>query len=102
MDIWLTDPIAEWASGGDPSQEIVWSHGSADGVLYHQFNLTTQQEFTEFDQQAAWGTWFFSTADSDGVTWQIAEDTVVRPQFENNQTLADTEDTDYRAINNDW
>lgn len=64
---------AEWASGGDPTQQLVWSHGSVDGVLYHQFNLTTQQEFTEIDQQAAWGTWYFSTADADDVRliWQL-------------------------------
>lgn len=36
------------------------------------------------------------------VTWKIGEDTVVRGQFETNQTLDDTLDTDYRAINDDW
>lgn len=36
------------------------------------------------------------------MTWQIAEDTIVRPQFENNQTLSDTEDTNFRAINSNW
>lgn len=36
------------------------------------------------------------------VTWKIGADTVVRGQFETNQTLDDTLDTDYRAINNDW
>lgn len=59
--------FSEWASGGDPSQQLVWSHGSSNGVAYHQFNLTNQQVFTEIDQQAAWGTWFFATADSTGV-----------------------------------
>lgn len=58
---------SEWASGGDPSQQLIWSHGSSGGVAYHTFNLTTQQVFTEIDQQAAWGTWFFSTSDDDGV-----------------------------------
>ncbi|KAJ4395919.1 hypothetical protein N0V93_000135 [Gnomoniopsis smithogilvyi] len=96
------DCTGEWASGGDPSQELIWSHGSSGGVSYHTFNLTTQQVFTEIDQQAAWGTWFFSTSDDDGLTWEIAEDTVVRPQFTSNQTLLDTEDTNYRAINSDW
>lgn len=59
--------LSEWASGGDPTQQLVWSHGSSNGVTYHQFNLTNQQLFTEIDQQAAWGTWYFATANSTGV-----------------------------------
>lgn len=58
---------AEWASGGDPSQQLVWSHGTSDGITYHSFNLTNQQVFTEISEQAAWGNWYFSTAESDGV-----------------------------------
>ncbi|KAF3760830.1 DUF1793-domain-containing protein [Cryphonectria parasitica EP155] len=96
------DVTGEWASGYDNTLDIVWSHGSINGVSYHTFNLTDQEVFVENDQQAGWGTWFFSTADDDGLTWQIAEDTVVRPQFESNQTLLDTEDTNYRAIDDDW
>lgn len=36
------------------------------------------------------------------VTWKIGADTVVRPQFEANQTLDNTQDTNYRAINDNW
>ncbi|CAN8106452.1 unnamed protein product [Discula destructiva] len=96
------DVTGEWASGGDPTQQLVWSHGSSNGVAYHTFNLTQQLVFTEISQQAAWGTWFFSTSDADDLTWQIGADTVVRPTFAANRTLPNTDDADYRAINNDW
>lgn len=36
-------------------------------MSYHTFNLTSQAIFTEYDQQAGWGTWYLSTADDDGV-----------------------------------
>ncbi|PSR99008.1 hypothetical protein BD289DRAFT_479794 [Coniella lustricola] len=96
------DVTGEWASGYDNTLDIVWDHGSINGVAFHTFNLTNQAVFTEYDQQAGWGTWFFSTSDDTGLTYQIAQDTVVRPQFVDNQTLLDTVDTDYRAINDDW
>lgn len=117
------DIYLEFASSGDVTQNITWDHGSSSGVDYHTFQLSTQQQFVEIDQQAGWGQWFISTADADGVrepqespycltewlankriqvTWKIGADTVVRPQFETNQTLDNTIDTSYRAINDDW
>ncbi|KAK7739143.1 hypothetical protein SLS53_005779 [Cytospora paraplurivora] len=96
------DTTGEFASGSDVTQNITWDHGSTSGVLYNTFQLSTQQEFVELSQQAGWGQWFISTADTDGVTWKIGADTVVRPQFEANQTLDNTQDTDYRAINDNW
>ncbi|ROW08173.1 hypothetical protein VPNG_06905 [Cytospora leucostoma] len=96
------DTSGEFASGSDVTQNITWDHGSTSGVLYNTFQLSTQQEFVELSQQAGWGQWFLSTADTDGVTWKIGADTVVRPQFEANQTLDNTQDTNYRAINDNW
>ncbi|ROV92383.1 hypothetical protein VMCG_09131 [Cytospora schulzeri] len=96
------DCSGEFASGSDVTQNITWDHGTTSGVDYHTFQLSTQQEFVESGDQAEWGQWFISTADTDGVTWKIGEDTVVRGQFETNQTLDDTMDTDFRAINDDW
>lgn len=37
-----------------------------------------------------------------GVTFQTGQDTLVRGQFINNGKLANTQDTNFRAINNDW
>lgn len=59
--------ISEFASGSDATQNITWDHGSTSGVEYHTFQLATQQEFVELNNQAGWGQWFLSTADDDGV-----------------------------------
>ncbi|KKY31115.1 putative glutaminase-like protein [Diaporthe ampelina] len=96
------DSSGELASGRDPSQAITWDHGTNGGVEYHTFQLSDQRQFTELSDQPAWGQWFVSTADTDGVTWRIGQDTAVRGQFVDNRTLDNTKDTNFRAINVDW
>ncbi|KAJ0109163.1 hypothetical protein J7T55_002355 [Diaporthe amygdali] len=96
------DTSGELASGRDASQNITWDHGTTGGVEYHTFQLSNQQQFVEISDQPAWGQWFVSTADTDGVTWKIGSDTAVRGQFESNHTLDNTKDTNFRAINSDW
>ena len=71
-------------------------------MLYHKFWLQNQTTFTEYDQQANWGNWYWATGSQQGVTFQIGEDTVVRPQFASTGNLTDKVDTNYRAINNEW
>jgi hypothetical protein len=36
------------------------------------------------------------------MTYQSGQDVIVRGNFLNNGTLPDTQDTDYRAISDDW
>ncbi|RMZ04257.1 hypothetical protein D0862_05374 [Hortaea werneckii] len=94
-----TDVSAEWASG-DRSKVAQWDYGTTESnVVYHKFWRHDQEEFIEDDQQAAWGFWYYATADGDGLTHQSGADTDVRDQFTSNGLLENTEDTDYRAIN---
>ncbi|KAI1462679.1 glutaminase A [Annulohypoxylon moriforme] len=95
------DVSAEWASGA-PDAIIEWNHNSADGVAYHQFYRQDQENLTETNQQANWGNWFWSTKDVQGLTWQIGEDTTVRGAFIDSGVLPNTQDSNYRAVNNDW
>ncbi|KAI0881842.1 glutaminase A [Annulohypoxylon maeteangense] len=95
------DVSAEWASG-DGNAIIEWDHNSADGVAYHQFARQNQQAISETNQQANWGTWFWSTKDVEGLTWQSAADTVVRNAFINNGVLPNTKDSNYRAVTDNW
>ena len=37
-----------------------------------------------------------------GTTYQTGQDVVVRAQFINNGALANTKDTNFRAVENDW
>ncbi len=57
---WLT--VAEWASG-DNSQVIQWESVAKDGVRYHKFWRKEQQKFTEQNEVAAWGNWYWATGD---------------------------------------
>ncbi|XDG04405.1 hypothetical protein ABKA04_004020 [Annulohypoxylon sp. FPYF3050] len=95
------DVSAEWASG-DLNAIIEWDHNSADGVAYHQFERQDQEPMSETNQQPNWGTWFWSTKDVEGLTWQSGEDTVVRGAFIDNGVLPNTKDSNYRAVTDNW
>ncbi|KAI1336792.1 glutaminase A [Xylariaceae sp. FL0016] len=95
------DCSAEWASG-DLTATISWNHSSTDGVSYHTFAREDQEPLTETNQQANWGTWYWSTSDEDDLTWQIGADTDVRGAFTSNGSLPNTVDTNFRAVNDDW
>ncbi|OQO13427.1 hypothetical protein B0A48_01655 [Cryoendolithus antarcticus] len=71
------------------------ANANAGGVAYHQVFRQEQQESVEIKQQAEWGNWFYSTSNS-------GADATVRLQFVTNGYLANTADTDYRPINQDY
>ncbi|KAK4504245.1 hypothetical protein PRZ48_005161 [Zasmidium cellare] len=102
-----TDISAEWTSG-DRNQVAQWSRGVAQGstdsggsgdVAFHKVWRQNQIEFAEDGDQAAWGYWYYATENVDGLTYQSGADTDVRRQFTDNGGLNNSEDTDYRAIN---
>ena len=68
------------------------------GVAYHRVWRQQQLEFSEINQQANWGYWYYSTKNVNGLTYQSGADVDVRARFINNGSLADTQDTDFRAI----
>nr|OQO30009.1 hypothetical protein B0A51_01907 [Rachicladosporium sp. CCFEE 5018] len=61
-----------------------------------------QQESSEINQQAEWGNWFYSTSNVESLTHQSGADATVRSQFVTNGYLANTADTDYRPVNQDY
>ncbi|KAK3066258.1 hypothetical protein LTR53_017468 [Teratosphaeriaceae sp. CCFEE 6253] len=97
---------------------------SVGGVAYHKIWRQLQQEFTEEGQQASWGYWYYAvcphepgvtssalarasltvreTQDVEGLTHQSGPDTSVRGQFTTHGVLNNTEDTRFRAINDDY
>ncbi|HVT68672.1 MAG TPA: DUF5127 domain-containing protein, partial [Trebonia sp.] len=108
------DVTGEWCSG-DPTQKITWAPqqvpvpagtagagGAARTLRVWTVQLADQQPLTEQNQQAAWGTLVWATPEGAGVTYQSGQDIVVRTQFVNDGTLTDTNDTSYRAIQDDW
>jgi Domain of unknown function (DUF5127)/Domain of unknown function (DUF4965)/Domain of unknown function (DUF1793)/Domain of unknown function (DUF4964) len=100
------DITGEWCSG-DASQQITWapaqvSSAGAGALRAWTVQLANQQPLTEQNQQAAWGTWVWATPDGPDLTYQSGQDLVVRAQFVNTGKLADSNDTNYRAISNNW
>jgi hypothetical protein len=99
------DISGEWTSGDD-SQVITWSPSQvsyADGSLQvWTVQLQNQQPLTEQDDMAAWGSIVWATPSSAALTYQSGQDIVVRAQFVDNGELADTNDTNYRSINDNW
>ncbi|GJN67884.1 hypothetical protein PLICBS_001926 [Purpureocillium lilacinum] len=96
-----SDVSGEWASG-DNSQMIQWESVAKDGVRYHKFWRKEQQKFTEQNEVAAWGNWYWATGDQRGVSYQIGSDGDVRGQFLNKGYLTGEIDTNFRAVRDRW
>ena len=75
---------------------------SPGGLAYHRVWRQQQLEFSEIDQQANWGYWYYATKNVAGLTYQSGADTAVRGQFLKNGYLANTQDTNYRAIDDNF
>jgi hypothetical protein len=99
------DISGEWASGDD-SQVITWAPAQvtypAGKLQVWTVQLQHQQPLTEQDQMAAWGSVVWATPASSRLTWQSGQDIVVRGQFAGHGTLTNGNDTNYRAISDNW
>ncbi len=99
------DISGEWTSGDD-SQVITWAPEQvthAGGTLQAwTVKLQNQQPLTEQDQLAAWGSVVWATPSSAALTYQSGQDIVVRSQFVDHGQLTNGNDTNYRAIGDDW
>ncbi|KAI0206870.1 glutaminase GtaA [Astrocystis sublimbata] len=95
------DVSGEWASG-DLSAVIEWDYASSDGVAYHTFHRQNQTEISETNELPNWGDFYWSTSDTDGLTYQSGADVDVREAFQSNGLLPNTKDTSFRAVNNNW
>jgi len=71
-------------------------------MVFHTFFREDQQEFAEAGEIASWGNWYLATGNSSGVTLQTGQDIVVRGQFASKGSLANTQDTNFRAVSDRW
>jgi hypothetical protein len=97
----MTNLMIEWVSG-DRNAVAAWEYGTTDGVAYHKVYRQTQLAFSEVNQQGEWGDWYWATQDSNNMTHQSGEDTVVRGQFASNGKLTNDGDTNFRAVASAW
>lgn len=95
------DISGEWTSG-DVGQQITWAPFSDSSINAWSVQLANQHPLTEQGQLAAWGSVVWATADAPGLTVQSGQDILVRPQFIANGTLTGANDTNFRAISNNW
>ncbi|KAJ8127838.1 hypothetical protein O1611_g5798 [Lasiodiplodia mahajangana] len=93
--------LLEWASG-DLSAVLEWDYGTSGGVAYHQFYRQSQTEISETRELPNWGNYYWSTANTAGLTYQIGSDVDVRGTFKSNGSLPNTKDTNFRAVNDNW
>ncbi|KAK2596697.1 hypothetical protein QQS21_006212 [Conoideocrella luteorostrata] len=95
------DVSGEWASG-DTNAVIQWDTSSNSGIRSHKFYKQKQNEFQEDGENAAWGNWYWSTADQPGMSYKIGADFDVRGQFTNQGSLDNKIDSQFRAVNDRW
>jgi len=99
------DISGEWTSGDD-SQVITWAPSQVtspgEKLQVWTVQLQNQRPLTEQGQLAAWGASVWATPGSSRLTYQSGRDIDVRGQFVKAGRLADTNDTNHRAINDNW
>ncbi|CZR55322.1 probable glutaminase GtaA [Phialocephala subalpina] len=97
-----TDISAEWVSGNRGST-AQWEYGTtSDGISYHRVWRQDQPEFSETNDQADWGYWYWATERTESLSFQSGADVDVRGAFMANGKLADSNDTNYRPINQNF
>lgn len=81
---------------------VEWDFGTNEGVAYHKVHRQTQLAFSQVNEQAEWGYWYWATDANDGMTYQSGAHADVRGQFSKNGKLTNDGDTKFRAISKDW
>ncbi|KAF8300411.1 DUF1793-domain-containing protein [Clavulina sp. PMI_390] len=94
------DTSGEWVST-DNTQTVNWST-NVGTVVAHQVQLATQTTYGESGDMVQSGSAWHGILNTGAVTYQSGQDAVVRAAFIANGNLPNTQDTNYRAISNDW
>ncbi|KAI4650193.1 uncharacterized protein J4E79_009460 [Alternaria viburni] len=96
------DMRIEWTSG-DVAAVAEWSYGTtSDGIGYHKIWKQNQQSLSEVNDRAEWGNWYYSTEAVEGLTHKSGADSEVRDAFDNDGSLNNAEDSEFRPINVEW
>jgi hypothetical protein len=94
------DITGEWASS-DESDVITWDASTTRLNRYWSVQLQTPDPLTEDTQMANWGSVIWGSPLARNLTYQSGYAVDVRNQFTTAGSLSDTNDTDYRAVDDD-
>jgi len=76
--------------------------GTTGGIAYHRFYRQTQLLWSETLDQTDYGYWYWATDNVANLTFESGIDTDVRAAFTTHGVLTNTNDTNYRAINENY
>ncbi|KAJ3894274.1 hypothetical protein GG344DRAFT_41334 [Lentinula edodes] len=96
-----SDISAEWISG-NRGLVATWQTTQTDSSVYHRAQLQSPEYMTEINNIAEDSTVYYSMQTVTQVTYQTGQDSVVRGQFQSKGSLTNQQDTNFRAINNDF
>ncbi|KAK0468165.1 uncharacterized protein EV420DRAFT_1503141 [Desarmillaria tabescens] len=98
-----SDISGEWLSG-NTSLGMNWTTTTTGDHLVHQAQLQAPSPFAEIDDRTQYGSIYYATRAlaNAGVTYQTGADVDVRNQFINHGVLSNSEDSDFRAVQDHW
>ncbi|KAK4692612.1 hypothetical protein P7C71_g4630, partial [Lecanoromycetidae sp. Uapishka_2] len=89
-------------SNSTTSTKVSNVDGTTGGIAYHRFYRQTQLLWSETLDQTDYGYWYWATDNVANLTFESGIDDDVRAAFTTNGVLANTNDTNYRAINDSY
>ncbi|KAK0444567.1 uncharacterized protein EV420DRAFT_1574563 [Desarmillaria tabescens] len=96
-----TDVTGEWLSN-DITDSVRWNTAQKSSFIYHEASLSSPSSMNEDGEMALDATLYYATPWSSSVTFQTGDAAVARPMWAQNKTLSNTQDDNYRAINDNW
>ncbi|TFK75791.1 DUF1793-domain-containing protein [Pluteus cervinus] len=97
-----SDISAEWVSG-DNNLIANWGTYKTDQIVHQiEISVPQQQLFSEVNDRIQHGSAYYAIKNHGDVTFQTGADHDVRNQFVQKGRLANTRDTNFRAINDNW
>ncbi|KAJ3795106.1 hypothetical protein GGU11DRAFT_793416 [Lentinula aff. detonsa] len=95
------DITGEWTTFNLAS-EVQWNTTTSQSIIFHEAQSSPPLYMTEQNNMASDSVVYHVTNFGSGLTYQTGSDLDVRSQFLNNGTLTNTQDTQYRGINDSW
>ncbi|QRV97100.1 DNA polymerase 1 [Ceratobasidium sp. AG-Ba] len=98
---YYTDISAEWVSG-DNSLLAKWSTSNVTDAIVHRVTLQNPTPFAEVDDHTQYGSAYYGIRQGAGLTYASGADATLRSTFMSSGVLPNAQDTQFRAISDQW